>query len=341
MLSKIYDKSVESLSIDDVVNYARGMLNTAKGYDPRVSVDSGIFEASVFIHAIHTSTGISLHERISILSYSIMGMARDGSMVSNFDVQSNASHTLNGIDTNINDVALKFAKNVVNTLNSRGCESFKGEMVLTPNATIDIIKEPIVFSVNAYNVLRRASRFTDMLGKEVASSNLSITDDATFTDGINASSFDREGCACKSNLIIDKGILKTYLHNTYTASKLNAKSTGNASGGINTPPLIDSTNFIIEAGDSSYDEMIREVRHGIIINRFSGNVNYVDGNFSGVVKGGYLVEHGEIKHPVREVMVAGNVFDAIKSISMISKERLLVVDSLLPYIVIGNISFTG
>jgi Predicted Zn-dependent proteases and their inactivated homologs len=87
--------------------------------------------------------------------------------------------------------------------------------------------------------------------------------------------------------------------------------------------------------------MIREVRHGIIINRFSGNVNYVDGNFSGVVKGGYLVEHGEIKHPVREVMVAGNVFDAIKSISMISKERLLVVDSLLPYIVIGNISFTG
>jgi len=341
MLSSIYDKSVESLSIDDVVNYARDMLNTAKGYDPRVSVDSGVFEASVLIHAIHTSTGISLHERISILSYSIMGMARDGSMVSNFDVQSNASHMLKGTDANINNVALNFAKNVVNTLNSKGCESFKGQMVLAPNATIDIIKEPIVFSVNAYNVLRRASRFTDMLGKEVASSNLSIIDDATFTDGINASSFDREGFACKRNVIVDKGILKTFLHNTYTASKLKVNSTGNASGSINTPPLIDSTNFIIEAGDISYDEMIKEVKHGVIINRFSGNVNYVDGNFSGVVKGGYLVEHGEIKHPVREVMVAGNVFDAIKSISMLSKERLLVVDSLLPYIVIDNVSFTG
>ncbi len=339
MLPNIYDKGIEAFSIEDAVKYAREMLDTAKGYDARVTVDSGLFEASMLIHAIHTSNGISLHERISIFSYSIMGMARDGSMVSNFDAQSSATHMLKGID--VNKPALEFAKNVVDTLNSKKCESFKGEMVLAPNAAIDIIKEPIVFSINAYNVQRGASRFAKMLNSEVASSNLSIIDDATFTDGIGASSFDREGSACRKNVIIDNGILRTYIHNAYTASKANVKSTGNASGGINTPPLIDSTNFIINAGNIRYDDMIKEVKHGIIINRFSGNVNAVDGNFSGVVKGGYLVEHGEIKHPVREVMVAGNVFDALKNISMLSKEQILVLDSLLPYIVIDNISFTA
>lgn len=338
MLSNVYDRNIEYFSIEDGVNYAKDMLNVAKNYDSRVSVDSGFFEASMLIHAIYTSTNISLHERISIFSYSIMGMARDGIMVSNFDVQSSATHMLKSID--VNSVALNFAKNVVNTLNSKRCESFKGQMILAPNAAIDIIKEPIVFSINAYNVYRRASRFTDMLGKEVANSNLSIIDDATFTDGVNAFSFDREGSTCKRNVIVDKGILKTFIHNTYTASKAKVKSTGNASGGINTPPLIDSTNFIIDAGDIDYDGMIKEVKHGVIINRFSGNVNAVDGNFSGVVKGGYLVEHGEMKHPVREIMVAGNVFDALKSISMLSKERFLVLDSLLPYIVVDNISFT-
>jgi len=337
-LEGIYDDIIESFSVDDAVRYANDMLNTARGYDSRVTVDSGVFSASMLIHVICNSRGISLHERMSIFSCSIMGMAREGNSVSNFDVQSTATHRLKDID--VHRTASRFAENVVGTLDSKACEGFKGSMVLAPNATLDIIKEPLVFSVNAHNVQRNASRFSKMLGREVGSSDLTVIDDARLIECINASSFDREGVPTRRNVVIDKGTLKQFLHNSYTANRSNAESTGNASGSVNTPPLIDATNFIISPGSICYEDMIKEVKRGIIINRFSGNVNPVDGNFSGVVKGGYLIERGEVKHPVREVMVAGNVFDALKSISMVSKEQVSVMDSLLPYIVVDGVSFT-
>ena len=79
----------------------------------------------------------------------------------------------------------------------------------------------------------------------------------------------------------------------------------------------------------------------MIINRFSGNVNPVNGDFSGVVKGGHLIENGNITCPVKEVMVAGNIFDSLMNISALSRERKKIFDSFLPYISIENISFTG
>ena len=78
-----------------------------------------------------------------------------------------------------------------------------------------------------------------------------------------------------------------------------------------------------------------------MINRFSGNVNPVNGDFSGVVKGGQYIRSGEIQHSVKEVMVAGNLFDALHNLNGISKDRKLLLDSILPYMRFSNISFTA
>lgn len=338
MLKGIYDEDVEYLAVEDVARYANDMLNNAMEYDARVTVDSGLFESSSVEHAVCNSNGIEAEERISVISWSIMGMARDGSMVSNFDVQMGSSHSIKGVDAIA--TAREFASNVIGSLNSRRGESFKGTMIVTPNAFLELFKDPITFAVNAFNVQRRASRFARMLGRRVAADTLTIVDDATYTEGIGASSFDREGVAHRRNVIVERGILKGFIHNTYTAGKANTESTGNASGGTSAPPSIDTTNLIVEGGGVRYGDMIREVKHGIVINRFSGNISSVDGSFSGVVKGGYMIMGGEIAYPVREMMVAGNVYDALKDVSMVSKERRLVLDSLLPYIAIEHVSFT-
>lgn len=340
-LNGIYDSSIEGLGVDEVASYAYEMLNTAKGYDSRVTVDSGLFESSSLEHAVSNSNGIEACERISIITWSIMGMARDGggggSSVSNFDVQMGSSHHLRGVD--VVSTAREFASNVVRSLNSRKAESLKGTMIVTPNAFLELMMDPLVFAINAFNVQRRVSRFARMLGKRVAA-DITVIDDGTYIEGIGASSFDREGVVHRRNVIIEHGILKGFIHNTYTASKAGIESTGNASGGISSPPSIDTTNLIVEAGDIGYDEMVREVKDGIIVNRFSGNVSSVDGNFSGVVKGGHMIKGGEIAYPVREMMVAGNIYAALKDVSMVSKERKLVLDSLLPYIAVDNVSFT-
>jgi len=83
------------------------------------------------------------------------------------------------------------------------------------------------------------------------------------------------------------------------------------------------------------------MKKGIIVSRFSGNVNPINGDFSGVVKGGKLVERGTVVNAVKEVMVAGNIFSALNNLDGISKERKVMLTSILPYLRIGNISFTG
>jgi PmbA protein len=195
--------------------------------------------------------------------------------------------------------------------------------------------------VNSDAVQKKSSHFAGKIGKKVSGELLTVEDDGTDVRGLGASSFDREGVPHKRIVVIEKGVLKKFLYNTYTAKKDGVRSTGNAGGSPTSPPSVSTTNFIIRPGTVGVNSMISEMKKGILISRFSGNVNPVNGDFSGVVKGGRLVQNGSIAHPVRELMVAGNIFEALKSLIAISKEHKVIFDSILPYMRFENISFTA
>jgi PmbA protein len=339
LLNGIYDRNSESFNAPDTVKMAVDMLDAAKSYDNRVSVDSGNFTSSVMTHALLNSNGVRTKETISAFSWSIMGMAIDGSEVSNFDFQFGGTHNVKDID--VRTTSREFGKSVVNSLGSKKIESFKGEMLLTPSAVTELILDVIAYSINSQTVQKEASKFKGQLGKTVSSDLLTLIDDATNVNGLGASSFDREGMPHKCNLIIEKGILKKFLYNTYTANKDHTESTSNAGGSPKSPPIVSTTNVIIKAGKSRAENLISEMDKGIIINRFSGNVNPVNGDFSGVVKGGQYIKKGNIEYAVKEVMVAGNVFDALNDLNGISKEQKILSDSILPYMRFENVSFTA
>jgi PmbA protein len=315
------------------------MLKAAKSYDSRVSVDSGNFSAQVAMHALANSNGIELKERASVFSWSIMGMAIENTEISSFDYQVGGSHYVKDID--VSSTASEFAETVVKSLGTQKIEdSFKGEMLLTPMAANEMIEEVIAYAINSDALQKKSSQFAGKIGKQVASDLLTVEDDATNVDGLNASSFDREGVSHRRNVVIEKGILKKFLYNTYTASKDGVRSTGNAGGSTSSPPMVSTTNFLIKPMRSSIDTLISEIDKGILISRFSGNVNPVNGDFSGVVKGGRLIMHGTIQHAVKEVMVAGNVFEALRRLNGVSRERKVIYDSILPYLRFDGISFT-
>jgi PmbA protein len=339
LLNGIYDRESESFTASDAVKMAVDMLDAAKSYDKRVSVDSGNFTSSMMTHALQNSNGIRIKETISAFSWAIMGMAIDGSEVSNFDFQFGATHNVK--DINVFSTSREFAKSVIDSLGSKKIESFKGEMLLTPSAVTELVQDVVAYSINSQTVQKEASKFEGKLGKSVSSDLLTLIDDATNTNGLGASSFDREGIPHQCNTIIEKGTLKKFLYNTYTANKDDTESTGNAGGSHKSPPIVSTTNFIIKAGKSRAETLISEMDKGIIINRFSGNVNPVNGDFSGVVKGGQYIEKGNIQYAVKEVMVAGNVFDALNDLTGISKEQKVLSDSILPYMRFDNVSFTA
>jgi PmbA protein len=338
-LAGIYDKKAESFEAADAARLAAEMLGAAKSYDRRVSVDSGNFNAGMATHLLANSHGTELKERASVFSWSIMGMAIAGSDISSFDFQLGGSHSVRGID--VRAAATEFAETVINSLGPRRIESFKGEMLLTPAAANEMMQEVITHSINSDAVQKKSSQFAGKVGRRVSSDLLTVEDDPTNTEGLGASSFDREGVPHRRSVVIEKGVLKRFLYNTYTAKKDGVRSTGNASGSTTSPPSVSTTNFVIRPGRSSLDKLVSEMKNGIIISRFSGNVNPVNGDFSGVVKGGRLVKNGTIKHAVKEVMVAGNVFEAMRRLDGVSREQKVIYDSILPYMRFDGISFTA
>ncbi|HET6808358.1 MAG TPA: TldD/PmbA family protein [Nitrososphaera sp.] len=338
-LRGIYDRNADSFQTLDAARMAAEMLKSAKSYDSRVSVDSGNFTAEVATHALANSNGIELKEKASVFSWSIMGMAIEDTEISSFDYQVGGSHHIKDID--VCNTATEFAQTVVKSLGTRKIEeSFKGEMLLTPMAANEMIEEVIAHAINSDAVQKKSSHFAGKIGKRVASDLLTIEDDATNVEGLNASSFDREGVFHRRNTVIEKGVLKKFLYNTHTASKDGVRSTGNAGGSTSSPPTVSTTNFLVKPMRSSLDTLVSEIDKGIIISRFSGNVNPVNGDFSGVVKGGRLVMKGTINHAVKEVMVAGNVFEALRRLNGISRERKAIYGSILPYMRFDGISFT-
>ena len=338
-LSGIYDRKAESFEASDAVKEATQMLQTAKSCDKRVSVDSGNFTSSIMEQSLGNSNGVYLTEKLSAFSWSIMGMAIADDDVSSFDFQVGSTHHVK--DIKVQTTATEFAETVINSLGTHKIESFRGEMLLTPAAVNELIEDVISHSINSDAVQKKSSYFAGKLGKQVASDLLTLEDDATNTEALGASSFDREGVPHKRNIVIEKGILKKFLYNTYTAKKDGVRSTGNAAGSAASTPSVSTTNILIKQGGSTLDTLISEMESGIILSRFSGNVNPVNGDFSGVVKGGRFVKDGQVQYAVKEVMVAGNIFEALHELTGISEERKVIYDSVLPYMTFNNISFTA
>lgn len=335
----IYDPDSKTFSTSNALKFGLVMINEAKNYDSRVTVDSASFEAVIGESAIVNSNGIRIEESSSLFNYYVMGMAVDGEEVSSFDYQFDGKRFINEID--VKTVALEFAKNVIGSLGAEKGESFVGSVILSPNSVFELLIPSLLFSINANNVQKNMSKLSGKIEEKVASNLLTITDNGLLLYGLGSSSFDREGVPHKPINIIENGKLISYMYNTYTANKEGRLSTGHASGGARTVPVIGPTNFIIKSGDTNYEDMISNIDKGIIVTRFSGNTNPVSGDFSGVVKGGYLIKNGKIIKPIIETLISGNIFEALPKICAISKETKWVYSTNLPYIAIEDVNVTS
>jgi len=338
-LKGLYDPRLAELPLKEVIAMAKRMLKAAKDYDRRVTVDSGGVFVNTGEKAIFNSNGLAASEQGSSIIAMIMGMARDRNEVSSFDFQFDGSLRLTGIE--IESLAKRFAQNVIRSLGAKPARSFTGTVLFSPHAVAETLLGPILSSINANNVQKGMSKLAGKTGKRIASTKLTIQDDGLLAGGLSSSAFDREGQPHRKLSIIKDGKLATYLYNSYTANREGRASTGHAAGNYSSLPGISTTNLILKPGDATKAELIREIEEGILATRFSGNTNPVSGDFSGTVKGGFYIKNGKLANPLTNTMIAGNVFDAITTISGISKKLTKVYSYLLPYIAIERVSVTS
>ncbi|MEW5936727.1 MAG: TldD/PmbA family protein [Candidatus Thermoplasmatota archaeon] len=335
----LYDPGAEGLGPEDVFCMAHEMLMGAREYDPRVTVDSGSLELSLHRRAVFNSLGVRGAEEASTFSYFVLGFATEHLEVGSFDYLYGSVHMAENLVPR--EIGRRLGERVVRALGSRKAESFKGTVVMDPYAIQPVISYMLEESVDANNVQKGVSTLAGKLGEEIASPILTVMDDGTLPGGVGSSSFDREGLPHTPLRVIEKGTLERYMHNTYTARKEGTESTGHAAGEYRNVPAISATNFSIEPGGSSCEELIAEVERGLLVTRFSGSSEIATGEFSGVVKGSFMIERGEIKHPLKETLIAGNVLELLCSLSGASRERERVGAHHLPFLRFEDVSVTS
>ena len=197
--------------------------------------------------------------------------------------------------------------------------------------TMDAVLDPELAGVFAHEAVGHASEgdlvhegnsvLAGRIGEQIGSSTLTITDDPSLHE-FGFEPVDAEGVQVKKTRIIEKGRVNAYLHNRETLASVGQGEAGHARAMGGEPPLVRMSNTFIEEGDSGLDEMISEVKQGIILyGSRGGQVDPGRGVFQFNAEYGYLVEHGEMKGMVRDVSLSGEILKTLHSIGMCGKER--------------------
>ena len=169
---------------------------------------------------------------------------------------------------------------------------------------------------NGKMVQKGASPLTGKLGQKIIDERINIYDDPAIDYADGSFVCDGEGVPAQRTPLFESGILKNYIYDLQTAGIMNTKSTGNGTRGFTSQPSPGNSNVIIGPGDMKYEDMIKDMKRGILVDQVlgGGQSNILAGEFSVNIDLGYLVENGEIAGRVKDCMVAGNVFDIFNNI---------------------------
>lgn len=190
------------------------------------------------------------------------------------------------------------------------------------------------------SIWRKASYLLDRLGTTVASPLVTIIDDPTIIRGPGSKAFDGEGLRTRKNVVVDQGILKTYLLDCYAARKLGLSSTASASragGSISA----STTNFILQAGTTRFEDLIAKTERGLLVTEMMGfGFNAVTGDFSRGA-GGFWIEDGKISHPVSEVTISSNLDTMLQGIDLVANDLDLKSSTASPSFRVKSMTLSG
>ena len=340
LVKGLYDTAVTQLSSEDAANLIVRAVDASKEKMDRiqVAVEAELTAASGY-KAIVNSLGISHSAKsTSVMMYSYPSIKANGDQTSSFEYQ--ISRSLSEIDpewigTNASEKALK-------NLGGKPIDSGNMPVMFTPLAVGTILGGGFAGAINAEEVQYGRSYISDAFGSKIASEDLSIVDNGILDGGIGSRSFDAEGHPSQRTVILDKGVLKALLHNSYTANKDKVENTGNASrpsyAGV---PSISTSNFTISAGKGSFEDLVGEIDRGVLCTRTGDRPNMTTGDLSAMVMEGFYIESGEIKHSVKNTLLGINMRDLLSRVQRIGADVRTTFSVVSPSIIIESAKITS
>ena len=337
-----YYPELENVSPSTLIDIALNMEKETYNLNENVVSTSGCgVSYSSGKYGLINSKGLKLENKSNLLTAYVVPIIKIGdNMHDGFGYVT--AKNLNEVDAN--KIASRGVEEALAKVGAKSIPSGNYPVIIDNEAMVSLISTFAgIFSADAAQ--KGLSLLKDKEGEVIASSILSIIDNPHLEDGLASVGFDDEGVATKCKYIIKEGTLETLLHNLKTANKAGIKSTGNGFKASYASPVgISATNFYIEPGKESFDELLEGIENGVIIYDFAGlhsGANSITGDFSLAAKGFYI-ENGKKTFPVEQITVAGNFFDLLKDVEKIGNDLWFPMSSVgSPSIKIKNLSIAG
>jgi PmbA protein len=337
------DAALEELDIEVVGRLCGELAARTRELDARARIDSGSVCVAGLCRTIASSTGMEAFERSTDASVVLFGMAVEGERVGSFDHVYEQVRARKDLDEALAATPERFVHKVVSALGAGPGESFRGTLVLTPEAVADFLLPLLTAALSAQAVRTGRSPLAGKRGERIFSPAFGLTDDGTRPGQPGSAEFDREGLPHRRLSLVEGGVVREYLFNTReaNAAERGEGSTGHASGGARGAPGIGTTNLVVEAGETEEARLLEAVERGILLSRFSGNSDPVSGDFSGVAKGSFLLRRGEPPRSIQETLISGNVYEMLAHVSDVGRERRRIDGNVLaPSLRLEGVSVT-
>lgn len=227
------------------------------------------------------------------------------------------------------ELGKKATYNALRKIGQTKINSGKYDMLIENRAASRLIYT-LISPMQARALQQKSSFLEGMVGKSIASSQLTLIDDPFIEGGFGSRLFDGDGIAAKPRVMIEKGILNQYYIDNYYGKKLNMPPNGG-----------QTSNIRFELGNRNYDQIVGDIRKGIFVTSFNGgNSNSTTGDFSFGVSG-FLIENGKLVQPVNEMNISGNAKDFWQRLIELGNDPYPYSSVLSPTMVFNDIDFSG
>ncbi len=349
----LYFNDVDAIPPAERIEIARRCEAAAMAFDTRIQNSSGAdFDASSLHRVMVNSRGFTGEYRSSYCGFSVTPIAQDASGAMQRDFWYSSARTAKLL-ASPEEVGRKAAERALRRLGARPVMTQRCPVVFAPEIARGLMGN-LLAAADGDSIYRNSSMFSGKLGEQVAGENITMIDDGTMVfdhtlpngetlrvGGFGTSPFDGDGLATRRTVVIERGILKELMLNTYTARKLSMQSTGKASRGLAGAPGIGGGNYFLEPGSLTPEQIIGGVPSGLYVLQTMGHgVNLVTGDYS-VGASGLWIENGELAYPVEQITIAGNLKDIFRNVVAIGNDLEFRGAGAVPTVRIEGLTVAG
>jgi PmbA protein len=327
----LHDPRIAELEVQDLIRWAAENIDAARDVEPDVIIGGGA-RAGWGEGVLVNSLGVEAASRGTNVGLSIFAITKRGDDVGSY-FEFDTARRMDDFEPE--GIGAKAAEEAIKFLRAQKIDTGVLPVVFGPLASNGIFGI-LCANANAESVQRKRSFLIGKRGEQIASELVTLVDDALIANGLSSSAYDGEGFPRKTLTVVEKGVLKSWLHNSYTANKAKEPNTGHSTRGGIAP-----TNVNPELGKVTAAEIIRDTKEGLYLPTGGAFPNPASGDFSETVDFGFKIENGEIAYPIKNTMIAGNMVEFLRNVDAISSDAREEPGLLMPTIRVQNVRVAG